>query len=186
MILFLGRLVSKKSPDLMLEIFSRWNGRGNGAQGSVLVMAGPDEGDGLRQQLETTAAQMGLNGRVLFTGPLYGDSKWAAYRDSDVFVLPSQNENFGNTAAEAVVAGTPVLVTDRCGIAPLVDRRAGLVVVHDAAALEAGLAKILEDAEFNARLREGCRRVADSLGWAEPLAQMETLYRQVILERRES
>jgi glycosyltransferase involved in cell wall biosynthesis len=186
MILFLGRLVSKKSPDLMLEIFSKWNGRGTGARDSVLVMAGPDEGDGLRQQLEATAAQMGLNGRVLFTGPLYGDDKWAAYRDSDVFVLPSQNENFGNTAAEAVVAGTPVLVTDRCGIAPLVDQRAGLVVPHDAAALEGGLARILDEPEFAARLREGCQGVADSLSWAEPLAQMETLYRQVILERRES
>jgi glycosyltransferase involved in cell wall biosynthesis len=186
MILFLGRLVSKKSPDLMLEIFSKWNERGTGARGSVLVMAGPDEGDGLRQQLEATAAQMGLNGRVLFTGPLYGDDKWAAYRDSDVFVLPSQNENFGNTAAEAVVAGTPVLVTDRCGIAPLVNQRAGLVVPHDAAALEAGLERILDEPEFAARLREGCQGVADSLSWAETLAQMETLYRQVILERRES
>ena len=64
----------------------------------------------------------------MFTGPLYGDAKWAAYRDADLFVLPSQNENFGNTAAEAVACGTPVLVTDRCGIAPIVDRRAGVVV----------------------------------------------------------
>jgi glycosyltransferase involved in cell wall biosynthesis len=186
MILFLGRLVSKKSPDLMLEVFSRWNGRGNGAQGSVLVMAGPDEGDGLRQQLEAKAAQMGLKDRVLFTGPLYGDDKWAAYRDADVFVLPSQNENFGNTAAEAVVAGTPVLVTDRCGIAPLVAQRAGVVVPHDAAALEAGLARILDEPGFAARLREKCPAVADSLSWAEPLVQMETLYRQLILERREN
>ena len=157
LVLFLGRLVSKKSPDLMLEVFSHWNRRGNGSQGSVLVMAGPDEGDGFRQRLEAIAAQMGLNGRVLFTGPLYGDAKWAAYRDADVFVLPSQNENFGNTAAEAVACGTPVLVTDRCGIAPMVDQRAGLVVPHDCAALEAGLARILDDPALAARLRAGCQ-----------------------------
>ncbi len=95
LVLFLGRLVSKKSPDLMLEVFSQWNRRGNGSRGSVLVMAGPDEGDGFRQHLEGIAAQIGLQDRVLFTGPLYGDAKWAAYRDADVFVLPSQNENFG-------------------------------------------------------------------------------------------
>jgi glycosyltransferase involved in cell wall biosynthesis len=184
LILFLGRLVSKKSPDLMLEVFSHWNQRGNGSRGSVLVMAGPDEGDGFRRHLEGIAAQMGLNGSVLFTGPLYGEAKWAAYRDADVFVLPSQNENFGNTAAEAVACGTPVLVTDRCGIAPMVDQRAGLAVPHDCNALEAGLARILDDQALAARLRDGCEAVANSLSWAEPLVQMETLYRDLISEPR--
>src|ERR1700730_9508435 len=184
LVLFLGRLVSKKSPDMMLEAYARWKQHNSGSQPSLLVMAGPDEGDGFRQHLETIAAQMGLNGGVLFTGPLYGDAKWAAYRDADLFVLPSQNENFGNTAAEAVACGTPVLVTDTCGIAPIVDRGAGLVVSHDCAALEAGLEKILDDPAFAARLREGCGEVARSLGWAEPLAQMDSLYKQLVSEGR--
>jgi len=183
-VLFLGRLVSKKSPDLMLEVFSNWTRRGNGSRGSVLVMAGPDEGDGFRQHLEGIAARMGLHGNVLFTGPIYGEAKWAAYRDTDVFVLPSQNENFGNTAAEAVACGTPVLVSDRCGIGPMVDQRAGLVVPHDCAAIEAGLAQILDDRALAARLREGCKEVANSLTWAEPLSQMEALYRELVSERR--
>ena len=168
----------------MIDAFSRWHRRGTATAGLVLVVAGPDEGDGFRQRLEAQAAQIGLNGGVLFTGPLYGDAKWAAYRDADLFVLPSQNENFGNTAAEAVACGTPVLVTDRCGIAPIVDRRAGVVVPHDCAALEAGLGKILDDPAFAARLRTGCKEVARSLGWAEPLAEMESLYRKLISERR--
>jgi glycosyltransferase involved in cell wall biosynthesis len=184
LILFLGRLVSKKSPDLMLEVFSQWNQRGNGSRGSVLVLAGPDEGDGFRQHLESLAAKMKIDSQVLFTGPLYDEDKWAAYRDADVFVLPSQNENFGNTAAEAIACGTPVLVTDRCGIAPIVGRRAGLVVPHELAALEAGMARILEDRAFASQLRDGCNEVKGALSWAEPLAQMETLYRRIISEHR--
>lgn len=184
LVLFLGRLVSKKSPDLLLEAFSGWSRHQNGKGNSVLVMAGPDEGDGFRGNLEATAARMGLNGSVLFTGPLYGSSKWAAYRDADLFVLPSQNENFGNTAGEAIACGTPVLVTNRCGIAPWVDGRAGLVVAHDRGELEAGMARILEDARLAAQLHEGCKAVADSLSWSEPLTQMEALYRDVISERR--
>jgi glycosyltransferase involved in cell wall biosynthesis len=183
-VLFLGRLVSKKSPDLMIEAFSRWHRLGNGHRNSMLVVAGPDEGDGYRQRLETQAAQIGLNGGVLFTGPLYGEAKWAAYRDADLFVLPSQNENFGNAAAEAVACGTPVLVTDQCGIAPIIDRRAGIVVPHDCAALEAGLERILDDPAMAARLRAGCKEVAPLLGWAEPLAEMESLYRDLLSERR--
>jgi len=184
LVLFLGRLVSKKSPDLMLEAYSKWLRRSRESRSSVLVLAGPDEGDGYRQRLEAMAGQMGLNGRVVFTGPLYDDAKWAAYRDADLFVLPSRNENFGNTAAEAVACGTPVLVTDQCGIAPIVDGRAGLVVPHDCAALEAGLERILGDPAFAANLRSGCAAVARSLGWAEPLAEMESLYRELVSERR--
>jgi glycosyltransferase involved in cell wall biosynthesis len=180
LVLFLGRLVPKKSPDLMLEAFARWKRHDSAPRPSMLVVAGPDEGDGFRQRLETLAAQMGLNGGVLFTGPLYDDAKWSAYRDADLFVLPSQNENFGNTAAEAVACGTPVLVTDRCGIAPLINQRAGLVVPHDCAALEAGLRRILDDPAMSARLRAGCGEVARSLDWGEPLAQMESLYRQLV------
>jgi glycosyltransferase involved in cell wall biosynthesis len=183
-VLFLGRLVSKKSPDLIIEAFSRWCRRSEGSPRPLLVVAGPDEGDGFRLRLEKQAARLGLNGGVLFTGPLYGDAKWAAYRDADLFVLPSQNENFGNTAAEAVACGTPVLVTDRCGIAPIVDRRAGLVVPHDCAALESGLSEILDDPGFAARLRAGCETVSRSLGWAEPLAEMENVYQALLMEGR--
>lgn len=186
LVLFLGRLVSKKSPELLLEAFGRWRRRRNGTGGSILVMAGPGEGDGFRKNLEARASEMGLNGSVLFTGPLYEDAKWAAYRDADLFVLPSQNENFGNTAAEAIACGTPVLVTDRCGIAPLVDGRAGLVVAHDCGALESGMARILEDTAVASRLRQGCRAVTDSLSWAEPIAQMEALYSEVIAEQHHS
>jgi glycosyltransferase involved in cell wall biosynthesis len=181
-ILFLGRLVSKKSPELILEAFASWRAETEREQNSLLVMAGPDEGDGYRQKLETLAERLCLNSAVLFTGPLYDDAKWAAYRDADLFVLPSQNENFGNTAAEAVACGTPVLLTDRCGIAPLVDQRAGLVVPHDRSQLQAALARLLQDEPLRHRLRAGCSEVAPSLSWDEPLALTEALYGEVVAE----
>jgi glycosyltransferase involved in cell wall biosynthesis len=77
------------------------------------------------------------------------------------------------------------LVTDRCGIAPLVDGRAGLVVPHNCKALEEGLTRILDDPALAAKLRMGSQGVASSLGWAEPLAEMEHLYQDIISERRQ-
>jgi len=182
LILFLGRLVSKKSPDLILEAFSRWQRHSSRSSDSLLVLAGPDENDGFRKALETTAANLGLNGGVLFTGPLYGQAKWAAYRDADLFVLPSVNENFGNTAAEAIACGTPVLVTDQCGIAPIVNHGAGLVVPHDCAAMEAGLHQILDNTAVAARLRTGCTDVARLLTWETPLSEMHNLYMEILAE----
>jgi glycosyltransferase involved in cell wall biosynthesis len=177
LVLFLGRLVTKKSPELLLEAFARYQARPASRRPAVLVLAGPDEGDGYRQRLEASAGRLGLSAsQVLFTGPLYDDAKWSAYRDADVFVLPSQNENFGNTAAEAVACGTPVLLTDRCGVAALVEGRAGLVVPHRCDALAAALERLLDDAILRQQLKMGCAEVARELGWGEPLDQTEALY----------
>jgi glycosyltransferase involved in cell wall biosynthesis len=141
----------------------------------TLVFAGPDEG-GVKTELDQMATQLGVRTKVQFAGPVFGEAKWAAYRDADVFVLPSQNENFGNTAAEAVAAGTPVVVTEQCGIAPLLAEEAGLVVPHDAAALSEALERILSDSELRGRLAVGCTTVTSRLGWEEPVREMERLY----------
>lgn len=176
-ILFLGRLVSKKSPDLLLEAFVNWCGELANGRDAVLVLAGPDEGDGFLVRLKSMADRRAVRGSVIFTGPLYDDAKWSAYRDADVFVLPSQNENFGNTAGEAAACGTPVIVTDRCGIAPFVGA-AGEVIPHDLAALENALGKMLQDPMLRENRREGCRAFVESLSWEGPLDQTEEMYRR--------
>jgi glycosyltransferase involved in cell wall biosynthesis len=117
---------------------------------------------------------------VHIRGATYGEQKWSAYRDADVFVLPSQNENFGNTAGEAVIAGIPVVVTDKCGVAPLLADVAGLVVAHDAAAMAQALARVLWEPGLHARLAAGCRTVAARLDWDEPADEMENLYGELV------
>src|SRR5260370_1047858 len=147
----------------------------SGMKKMTLVFAGPDEG-GVREELDQMAVQLGVRTKVQFTGAIFGETKWAAYQDADVFVLPSQNENFGNAAAEAVAAGTPVIVTEQCGIAPLLADRTGLVVCHNTGALAGALERILSEAELRARLAAGCAAVTSRLGWDEPVRGMGTLY----------
>ncbi len=185
LVLFLGRLVTKKSPDLLIQAFARWQAARSAnrpAPAATLVIAGPDEG-GYQKKLEALATQLSLGDSVLFPGPLFDDAKWSAYRDADLFVLPSQNENFGNTAAEAVACDTPVLVTNCCGIAPLIEGRAGLVVPHDTGALTDGLESLLGSSGLREQLKRGCAVTAASLGWQEPLNETQALYTQLIRER---
>jgi len=177
LILFLGRLSEKKSPDLLLQAFAMISQGPHGGS-SRLVFAGPDEG--LKRGLLRSAERLGVASRVQFCGALFGEAKWAAYRDADVFVLPSQNENFGNSAGEAMAAGTPVIVTNRCGIAPLLKDVAGLVVPHEAAALARGLERVLHEPGLHSRLAGGCRRVAAGLDWDGPAREMETLYARLV------
>jgi glycosyltransferase involved in cell wall biosynthesis len=176
-ILFLGRLSAKKSPDLLLKAFAELSRRSSGIP-MILVFAGPDEG-GVRSELKQMATQLEVQTKVQFAGAIFGETKWAAYRDADVFVLPSQNENFGNTAAEAVAAGTPVIVTEECGIAPLLADEAGLVVRHDASELSNALGRVLNEAQLRERLKAGCAAVTSRIGWEEPVRDMEALYAEL-------
>jgi glycosyltransferase involved in cell wall biosynthesis len=180
-ILFLGRLSEKKSPDLLLKALASLS-REAKVKTLRLVFAGPDEG-GMQTRLVQMAAQLGVTHVVQFTGAIFGERKWAAYRDADVFVLPSQNENFGNTAAEAMAAGTPVVVTEQCGIAPLLADIAGLVVPHDAGALARAIGAVIGDAELHTRLASGCGVVTARLGWAEPVREMEALYNKLAIKQ---
>ena len=177
LVLFLGRLSSKKSPEMLLESFSELPTEMEG-RSVRLMFAGPDE-SGQKELLEKMANKLGVSDRVQFSGAVFGAAKWAAYRDADVFVLPSQNENFGNTAAEAMAAGTPVIVTEKCGIAPLLADAAGIVVPHESRALSKALIQVLENRELNERLREGCSKVTARLGWNEPVEIMETVYKKL-------
>jgi glycosyltransferase involved in cell wall biosynthesis len=176
LILFLGRLSQKKSPDLLLKAFAGLSATGaTKREGAHLVFVGPDE-SGMKSKLEQMAKQSGVGDRVHFCPALEGMDKWKAYRDAEVFVLPSQNENFGNTAAEAVAAGTPVIVTEQCGIAPLLKGVAGLVVQHDETELREGLSRVLQNEDLRKSLQNGCGQVLAELGWDQPLQQMEALY----------
>ena len=182
LVLFLGRLSVKKSPDLVLQAFAEMRKR---LEGTKLIFAGPDEG-GMRAQLEQMAEQLGVSQYVQFAGPLFGQDKWAAYRDADVFVLPSQNENFGNTAAEAIAAGSPVIVTEQCGIAPLLANQAGLVVKHDVHELAEALRRVLIDNKLRGHLQSGCAKVTKELGWEGPVREMESLYANCVSHRARS
>jgi len=176
LLLFLGRLSEKKSPLLLLQAFAKVVASETLGQSPVhLAYVGPDE-SGMLARLTKLAASIVPEGRVHFSPPLADLAKWQAYRDADIFVLPSQNENFGNTAAEAVAAGTPVIVTDQCGIAPLLDGIAGLAVKHDESGLTAGIRALLHDQPLYARLQAGCATAAGSLDWNQPIEQMITVY----------
>ena len=49
--------------------------------------------------------------RVSFVGVINGHAKYEFLADADIYVLPSDTENFGVTAAEALASGTPVIAS---------------------------------------------------------------------------
>lgn len=116
-LLFLARMHEKKGCDLLIDAFARVAQK---APDVDLVMAGPDLA-GMRAKLEKRAGQLGIAGRLHWPGLISGAVKWGALRACDAFVLPSHQENFGVSVAEALCAGRPVLLSYQVNLWPEIE-----------------------------------------------------------------
>jgi len=175
-ILYLGRIHKIKGLDILGEAFANLSSSLNDVE---LIIAGPD--DGYLTYLKKLVTDLSMAGKVLFTGPLHGREKLSAYVDADIYVLPSFYEIFGITVLEACACGTPVVVTDRCGIADVIDGEAGLVVPYDKEQLQRALLKILSDEELGQRLGEkGKSMVRERFNWEKIAEQMEGVYQSIL------
>jgi len=116
-LLFLARLHEKKGCDLLIEAFARVAAA---APEMHLVVAGPDQ-VGMQAKLESRAEQLGIAARVHWPGMIGGEVKWGALRACDALVLPSHQENFGVSVAEALLAGRPVLLSYPVNIWPEIE-----------------------------------------------------------------
>ncbi|MEX2555854.1 MAG: glycosyltransferase, partial [Actinomycetota bacterium] len=110
-------------------------------------------GDGeLRNELERQASDMGLSGRVHFTGWWHDIS--SALVDLDMVVLTSRNEGTPVALLEAAAFGKPIVATDVGGVGAIVeDGVTGYLAASGDHDRIAGLLRRLsEDAELAARL----------------------------------
>ncbi|MBI5800776.1 MAG: glycosyltransferase [Verrucomicrobia bacterium] len=175
-VLFLGRLSPVKNLEQFLEAFARVR-----PADTTLALVGPAEPD-YETRLRAVAQRLGITGDIAFAGALYDEEKLSALAAADLFVMPSLIESYGNAVAEAVAAGLPVLLTDTCGIAPAIHERAGLAVPLGVETLANGLRTMLDPVE-RARLTSRRNEVMSQLSWAEPLRQMDEIYRSLVGNR---
>ena len=142
-LLFLGRIHHVKGLDLLLAAWAKLQDRFPEWR---LKIVGSDLGyygsSGYGDELRSLATSLRL-ARVEFSGELKGPEKLMAYREAQLFVLPSRTENFGVTVAEALAAGTPAVVTKTAPWQRLEDNGCGWWVDLDKDALIDGLAKAM-------------------------------------------
>jgi len=174
-ILYLGRLHEIKGLDLLIESFHYLLKSYNEC---VLVFVGPD--DGYLSNLKKAVFILGIEEKIIFTGPLYGNDKLLSYVNSDVFVLPSKYEVFGNTILEAWACGVPVVVTDTCSLANIIEN-AGIVVKSNKNDLRDAIYKLLIDEKFRiACINEGKRVLKTDYDINKVSERIELLYKSII------
>jgi len=171
-ILYLGRIHKIKGLDLLAKSFAKLSKEVDNVK---LVFVGPD--GGYLPSLKKLVGELKISDKVLFTGPLYGEEKLEAYVDADVYVLPSFYETFPNTVLEACACETPVILTDRCGIADIINGQAGLVVPYDEEQLRQALLHLLGDDKLRQELgKKGKLLVRERFNWDKIVRQLEDVY----------
>lgn len=178
-LLFVGRLVPEKAPDLLIRAFQRLPGD------LTLVIAG---GSSFTDEFVKHVRQLAsAHPRVLLTGYVYGSLLTELYANAAAFVLPSSLEGLPLTVLEAASFATPVVASD---IAPHLE-----VVGEDAPG-----SRVFRSGDENDLLAALTRAVADPHGervgaaelrdrvlrrysWTAAVDATEALYRQVIATR---
>lgn len=179
-VLFLGRIHQIKGVDLLVEAFSDLASK---MEDVKLVIAGPD--DGFLSTIKAQIENLKIGDRIIFTGPLYGMSKLEAYVDAEVYVLSSVYETFPMTVLEACACGTPVIVTNRCGISDVVEK-VGYVVEYDKEQLRDAVLRLLSDDVLRQRFgKEGMRLVRGEFVWDKIMKTIEQIYKEVVTNCRE-
>lgn len=103
--IFLGRIVPEKRPDLLIEAFSQLR-----VSGWKLVLAG-----GVSDTQSYTAKlleKVANNPNIIFAGELRGSRLWEIVRGAGMFVLPSDLEGLPLAMLEAMQEGKPVVASD--------------------------------------------------------------------------
>jgi glycosyltransferase involved in cell wall biosynthesis len=147
-VLFLGRIHWLKGLDILIASIESLLGAG-----TVLVVVGRD--DGHWGELAERHHEALATGAIRFVGPLYGNERFGAYADADVFCLtPRHWEETSVAALEAAACGAAVVVTEQSDIPGLVASGGGFVVPLEPEAIRDAVATALgRGAEMGALAR---------------------------------
>ena len=181
-LLFLSRITPKKGLPMLLQSiyslkkdFSDW----------VLVIAGADE-FGHKAELLSIIQNLGLQDKVIFTGPLFDHTKRDAFTAADLFVLPSYSEGAPIVILESLAAGIPVVATKASPWRDLVMFQCGWLTEID----QNALTEALEDAlgkgseELQRMGSRGRELVSVNYTWKKSAQMTIDLY-EWLLGRRE-
>ena len=177
-ILFLALYRRNKGIDLLMQAIFHMK---NDLKDWKVIIAGI-ESDYTIKDLKRMAEEKGISNIITVTGGLFGDDKWNTYRESDVFVLPTLNENFGIVIAEALLSGTPVITCKGAPWQGIVEHRCGWWVNRTAEDIANAINESLSlsEQELEAMGKRGRNYVIKKFSSNIVAENMKQLYQQIV------
>ncbi len=183
MVLAVGRLVYKKGFEFLVAAMPQIL---QGAPNARLVLVG--YGD-LRDELETQARALGLNGHVTFAGRVAREDIPAYFAAADIVSVPSVRDAAGNVDGlpnvllEGMAAGKPVVASNIAGFPDVIgDGESGLLVPEkNSPALADAIVKLAHDAALRETLGAHAReKIHTQLNWQNVARRFIDVYERVV------
>ncbi len=179
-ILYLGRLHQIKGIDYLIKAYANLI-NGMKVDNALLVLVGPD--DSYLNEIKHLINKLGLENRVLLTGPLYDKEKLEAYVDADIYASPSRYEAFGISLLEACACGKPVVTSGIGGVKDfVVDGITGyLVELGNIEMLSIRILSLLKDENKSKKMGSSGRDfVKKNFDIVKIVNRLEQLYKNAI------
>ena len=124
---YLGALTLDKGLGEILEALNKLNKNKKNVKFEFLIAGSGDYETILRRQTE----ELGLQEKVKFLGPLFGEEKVQFWLKAHIFVFPTYREGLPYSLLESLASGTPVITT-RVGAIPevITDQVHGYFIDH--------------------------------------------------------
>jgi glycosyltransferase involved in cell wall biosynthesis len=172
-ILYAGKLFSRKRPEDLLEAYARLSSDGRCEPDPYLLYVGEGES---KATLEARAATLGWPS-VKFLG-FKNQTELPAFFDlCDVFVIPSSFEPWGLIVNEVMNAGRPIIASDRVGACPdlLRDGVNGCVYrAEDIGQLHQALVNILANPDLRKRMGQASLNIVNRWSYEEDVQALKT------------
>ena len=160
-LLYVGRLSKRKGPQVVVAAMDQLRHRGIDTGLDIVGAVFPGN-EAYEADLRALIDRLHLTDQVRFHG--FQPDVWRFLAESDIAVVPAtEDESFGNTAAEASLAARPVVVSDIGGLKEATSESLAAVLVTpgDAAELAAAIERIAADWPHYCRFaRDDADRVA--------------------------
>lgn len=166
-VLYVGRLVDYKGVQHLLEVLPKLKHKD-----VILKLVGKGS---MRDSLEKRARQLNVHQNIRFYHDLERRELLQMYSDADVFVLPSRYEAYSKVVAEALVAGTPCIVTDTSALSEWIDNQSvmGVKFPVDISDLTELIDFVLDRPRNKIDLSRWRHKILD---WNEVVARLEQIY----------
>lgn len=174
-ILFLGRLDTCKSPDILLLAFSMISNK----YPDVRLVFG---GDGYIDRYKEVANNLSISEKCDFLGWVTGEEKERLFDCAEVYCLPSKNEGMPMSVLEAMAHGIPTVATSVGGIPQVIDNGINgfLMPVDDTDSLVSLLDKLLSNRELRKNISAaGRNKIAKCFSLDAGINQLIEIYERI-------
>ena len=151
-LLFLARLNAKKGIELLLQTMARIAAVRPDVK---LAIVGPPDPPAYEEKVRRWVQEYHLEKSAIMTGPVSPKARMEALADSDIFVFPSEAENFGFAVFEAMASRVPVVVSNTLNYAQEIQQvGAGFSVPRNVDSFADAVLRLLDNPQLRREMGE--------------------------------